>query len=208
MSPANPHDPTAHIPRPEPDLSARPETRAYSQAYPADDIGAAQYGPVYDRADGQLDHSPRRRRRHFDPGVDLGRYVGSAVVTTVVAALIAYLGVLLANTIAGWVPESYWQGHALLRPESGPGQAAWLAAAGAILASGVMWLLLQITTRTGMFFTAIATLVAAIGFLTILAADPWQTTLGSAIVFAITVAVVGGITAGYARLSTSRPERY
>ncbi len=207
MSSANPNDPTAYIPRSGAEIGPRPETRAYSQAYPADDLGA-----LYDPHNGQQDHVQSRRndvpRRQFDPGVDLGRYVGSAVVTTVVAALIAYLGMLLANTIAGWVPDLYWQEHTLIRPEGGPGRAAWLAAAGAIIASGMMWLLLQITTRTGMFFTAITTLVAAIGFLTILAAGPWQTTIGAAVVFAITAAVIGGITAGYARLSTSRPERY
>ena len=213
MNDPNANDPTAYIERHAAQSGFRPETRAYSQTDAAHWLHEvdADARPAHDRV--AMSDAPAMirdgvRRRSFDPGVDLGRYVGSAVVTTVVAALIAYLGVLLADTIAGWVPATYWQEHALIRPDSSPGQAAWLAAAAAIIASAVMWLLLQITTRMGMFFTAITTLIAAIGFLTILAAGPWQTTIGAAVVFAVTAAVVGGITAGYARLSTFRPERY
>ena len=209
----NPNDPTAYIaPRstdPVAGQKARqaPSTLAYSEQYPA--YAAEPSEPHYDNTTGDSAYQPPApKRQPVDLGVDLPKYVGSAVVAAIVAALLAYLGVLLVNTIATWIPDTYWLDRNLIRPEHSPATAAWLAGASAIVAAGTMWILLTLTARTGMFFTAITTLIGAIGFLTILSTGPWQTTIGIAALFALTAAVIGGLTGGYTRLCTTRPERY
>lgn len=160
------------------------------------------------------EHSHQKRpphpapRKSFDPGVDLVRYIGSAVITAGIAAAGAYLGMRVLNLVMGWVPASYWITRGLVAPHYDPTVAAWLAAASAIIAAGVMWLLLQITASTAMFAAAITALVAAIGAVVILGTGTWQLTLGPALLFAVMTAAIGVMTAAYTRFSTTRPERY
>lgn len=207
--PATPPEPTwAYSQQPDP---PRPLTAAYTDptppAYPDADTAHQHYPP---EATGTGHPFLSERVRHaFDPGVDLTRYVGSAAFTALTAALVGYLGVLLINIVTHqWVPAAYWLEHALARPELTPSTAAWLSAAAAIIAAGIMWLLLKITNRTSMFFTAIAGLVAAIGFVITYASGPWQTTVGPAALVAAVITVIGVITTGYTRLSTTDPTRY
>ena len=136
------------------------------------------------------------------------RYIGSAVITAGIAAAGAYLGMRVLNLVMGWVPASYWITRGLVAPHYDPTVAAWLAAASAIIAAGVMWLLLQITASTAMFAAAITALVAAIGAVVILGTGTWQLTLGPALLFAVMTAAIGVMTAAYTRFSTTRPERY
>ncbi|MDF3285024.1 hypothetical protein [Gordonia sp. N1V] len=171
-----------------------------SGGYPAE-----PYGP---RQDSPRPAPPGLPRREFDPGVALGQYVGSAVVTLVVAGLVGYLGAILLNWVIGLVPARYWPEHALSAPVYDPATAAMLAGASAIVAAAIMWLLLKITARTGMFFSALTALAAAIGFLSIYQSGPWQTTLGPAVLFVVVAAVIGVCTTGYTRFSTTTPERY
>lgn len=202
-------EPTQFLP-PQP-APPRPQTLAYSQQPfehepTADVLDARNSG--WDIPTPPIEERTNTPKRRVDLAVDLPKYLGSAVVTTVIAALVGYLGVLLLNVVTTWVPESYWTRHGLGRPENSAITAAALAGASAVIAAGVMWLLLTITARTGMFFTVITVLVGAIGFLTTLASGPWQSTVGVAILFAVTAGVIGGLTCGYARLCTTRPDRY
>ncbi|MYR08986.1 hypothetical protein GTV32_22905 [Gordonia sp. SID5947] len=219
----NTHDPTAHLPGDPPERSwaysqqgdgQRPATAAYSEPsplnyYPDTDPTGTGSAPPTGGHTQRSEIPTERKHRSFDPGVDLTRYVGSAAFTAITAALVGYLGVLLINIVTTrWVPAAYWIEHALSRPALTASTAAWLSAAAAIVAAGIMWLLLKITNRTSMFFTAIAALVAAIGFVITYASGPWQATLGPAFLVAVVIAVIGVITTGYTRLSTTDPARY
>lgn len=152
---------------------------------------------------------PTHRRSAFDPGVDLGRFVGGAVITAVIAAMVGYLGVLIVNVATSrWVPGNYWIDHQLVRPELSPSTAAWLAAAAAIVAAGAMVGLLQITNSAGMFFTLIAALLAILGFVIAITSGPWPATVGQAGLIAVVIGVVGVLTTSYTRMTITTPERF
>jgi hypothetical protein len=97
------------------------------------------------------------------PTVDAGRLWMGGMATAAVAALVAVVGVLIARGLFD-VPLLAPTGEGTL----GDASTAWLAglaAGAALLATGLMHMLLLTTPRPGRFFTwimALATLIAAI----------------------------------------------
>lgn len=144
----------------------------------------------------------------FDPGVNLGVFVGSAVMTAVIAGLGAWLGTLVVNAAITAVPPRYWLAHHLgaqLVPTAPP---IWLAASAAIVCAGLMVALLNLTTQAGVFFGALVGLVGTIITLLTLTSGPWQLTLGPAVLVALLTALVASLTRGYTMLTVTRPERF
>lgn len=144
-----------------------------------------------------------------DAGVDLLRFIACALVTAIVAALVAILGVFVANAATQrWTPATYWIDHALPTPTvSGVGAVA-LSVGAALLAAGVMWVLLNATPAAGGFFCALGVLVTAIAMLLVATSGPWQTTLGPAVIVGMVSTAIIPLTCRYARLTTTRPGRF
>jgi hypothetical protein len=97
------------------------------------------------------------------PMVDAGRLWTGGVATAAVAALVATVGVLIARGLFD-VPLLAPTGEGTLGDAS-TARLAGLAAGAALLATGLMHLLLLSTPRPGRFFTwimVLATLIAAI----------------------------------------------
>jgi hypothetical protein len=97
------------------------------------------------------------------PMVDAGRLWTGGVATAAVAALVAIVGVLIARGLFN-VPLLAPTGEGTLGDAS-TARLAGLAAGAALLATGLMHLLLLSTPRPGRFFTwimVLATLIAAI----------------------------------------------
>jgi hypothetical protein len=97
------------------------------------------------------------------PMVDAGRLWTGGVATAAVAALVAIVGVLIARGLFD-VPLLAPTGEGTLGDAS-TARLAGLAAGAALLATGLMHLLLLSTPRPGRFFTwimVLATLIAAI----------------------------------------------
>jgi hypothetical protein len=97
------------------------------------------------------------------PMVDAGRLWTGGVATAAVAALVAIVGVLIARGLFD-VPLLAPTGEGTLGDAS-TDRLAGLAAGAALLATGLMHLLLLSTPRPGRFFTwimVLATLIAAI----------------------------------------------
>ena len=100
---------------------------------------------------------------HPSPKVDAGRLWTGGLATAAVAALVALVGVLIARGLFD-VPLLAPTGEGTLGDASTAGLAG-LAAAAALLATGLMHLLLLSTPRPGQFFRwimGLATLIAAI----------------------------------------------
>ncbi|GAA4685039.1 hypothetical protein [Gordonia humi] len=147
-------------------------------------------------------------RPSFDPGVDLPKYVGSAAVTAAIVGILAYVGAVIIEAIATrWVGVEYWTEHQLTQPAADGVLWAWVAA-GAIVAAGLMWLLLKITNLAGSFFTALAVLAVLAFGLVALLAGPWQSTIGPAALGVIVILTITTLTTGYTRLSVTTPEHY
>jgi hypothetical protein len=97
------------------------------------------------------------------PKVDAGRLWTGGIATALVAALVAIVGVLIARGLFD-VPLLAPTNEGTLGDASTAGLAG-LAAGAALLATGLMHLLLLSTPRPGQFFTwimVLATLIAAI----------------------------------------------
>jgi hypothetical protein len=148
---------------------------------------------------------PRRARPIGDPGttrprlqVDAGRLWTGGVATAGVAALVAVVGVLVARGLFD-VP--------LLAPT---GEGAWgdastarlagSAAAAALVATGLMHLLLLGTPRPGRFFTwfvVLATLIAVL--LPFLTGAELSAKVATAVLNAVLGAAIGSLVSGVAR---------
>jgi hypothetical protein len=113
--------------------------------------------------------------------VDAGRMWAGGVATAVVAALIAVVGVLIARGLFG--VEEY-------KPSSAPTLAAgtistyaWTCAVAALLATGLMHLLVMVTPRPFRFFGWIMFLLIATAFLAPLAVEaPLDVQLSSSLI--------------------------
>jgi Family of unknown function (DUF6069) len=100
------------------------------------------------------------RSRPTPRKVDAGRLWTGGVATAVVAALVAVVGVLIARGLFE-VPLLAPTGEGALGDAS-TARLAGLAAAAALLATGLLHLLLLSTPRPGQFFTWIIALVTVI----------------------------------------------
>lgn len=137
----------------------------------------------------------------------LGPFVGSAVMTAVIAGLAAWLGVFVINRLTQTsVPQDYWVRHGVAPTMLSTTTAVTFAAAFAIVGAGAMWLLLMITPQAQTFFNAIAVLVGAIATVVTLAAHPWQESLGQAALVAAIAMIIATLTPRYTRLTTTTPE--
>jgi hypothetical protein len=134
------------------------------------------------------------------PMVDAGRLWTGGVATAAVAALVAIVGVLIARGLFD-VPLLAPTGEGTLGDAS-TARLAGLAAGAALLATGLMHLLLLSTPRPGRFFTwimVLATLIAAITpFLTDAEAN---TKIATAAINLSIGATIGSLVSG------GRPER-
>jgi hypothetical protein len=132
------------------------------------------------------------------PMVDAGRLWTGGVATAAVAALVAIVGVLIARGLFN-VPLLAPTGEGTLGDAS-TARLAGLAAGAALLATGLMHLLLLSTPRPGRFFTwimVLATLIAAIiPFLTDAEAN---TKIATAAINLSTGATIGSLVSGVGR---------
>ncbi len=155
------------------------------------------------------DPHPRTRPTRCAAGVDLLQFVAAALVTAIIAALVAVLGAFVANAATQrWTPASYWTGHGLSAPTISGVGAVVLSVGATLLAAAIMWLLLTATPAAGGFFCAIGVLVTAITMLLVVTSGPWQTTTGPAVVAGMVGTVIVSLTGRYAQHTTSRPDRF
>lgn len=140
------------------------------------------------------------------PKVDAGRLWAGGVATAAVATLVAVVGVLIARGLFD-IPLLAPTGEGTLGDAS-TARLAGLAAGAALLATGLMHLLLLSTPRPGQFFTSIlvlGTLIAVIlPLLTNAAADTKLATAAVNLAIGITIAsLVSGVARSAVRVANA-----
>lgn len=197
-----PVDPTRRF-----DDTAPPWTRAYSdQPPPPNGWMVPAPDPHVDDSGSPTPVLSPPPTLAFNPGIDTRRYIGSAIGSMVGLALLCGGGAWLIGTVYEHVvPASYWI-HVGVTPA--PISWPWAAAVGgaaAVLAAGLMWILLIGTANAGVLFTvivgAITVLAVAITWFT----HPWQLAIGPALLVAAAGWSMWTLTVGYAANTILRP---
>jgi Na+/proline symporter len=130
--------------------------------------------------------------------VDAGRLWTGGLATAAVAALVALVGVLIARGLFE-VPLLAPTGEGTLGDASTAGLAG-LAAAAALLATGLMHLLLLSTPRPGQFFRWIMGLVTLIAAITPFLTDAEQNTkIATAVIYVAIGATIASLISSVAR---------
>jgi uncharacterized membrane protein len=132
------------------------------------------------------------------PQLDAARLWTGGVATAVVAALVAVAGVLIARGLFD-IPVLAPNGEGALG-NANTTRLAVLSAVGALLATGLMHLLLLSTPRPGQFFAWIITLVTVIAMLLPFTTDASQETkVATSLIYLAIGATIGSLVSGVAR---------
>lgn len=138
--------------------------------------------------------------------VDAARLWAGGVMTAVVAALTAVVGVLLVRGVLG-VPVFAPEGDGMMGDAS-TGLLAMGAALAALAATGLLHLLMLATPRPGTFFAWIVTLVTAVMVLLPFASSlPLDAKIGSAVLYLVIGVSIGSLLTAAGR-SAARGDGY
>ncbi|MGW8887003.1 DUF6069 family protein [Streptomyces sp. NPDC055749] len=132
------------------------------------------------------------------PRVDAGRLWAGGVMTAVVAALTAVVGVLLVRGVLG-VPVFAPEGDGMMGDAS-TGLLAMGAALAALAATGLLHLLMLATPQPGTFFAWIITLATAVMVLLPFTTSlPMDAKIGSATLYLVIGIAIGSLLSAAAR---------